>query len=375
MRNTVELRAAGEADGLQVRQHLDLHARGEIPAQDLQRRAQPEVVQRQRPKVLDDAPLQRDDRIERLGQVPQAAGQIGGGGRQLRAHARHVQLGRRQQRAEFVMQLAGQMRAFVLARQLQVRGQFRQLGGAPAHLHFELVAFGLDRQLLGDTMLVEQAALAPEAHQQQHDDHGHRADADAVQRQRVEDAAEMRVEQPGLQFLQLAGVGADAVHLAQAEAGEDHRPRLIQPLLLDQRQHAGELVELLVDVVFEALAQAQRRLQFEFGIDPAQGGQRGARVGGGRLIGPHVLAPAGDDVAALRGFGVGDALHEPLQRETRGAHLDEFVQAPVRAAVCQLVDRNRQTGHDEGEYEEDPFPLETTFCLYHRLSHRLHFTA
>ena len=77
---------------------------------------------------------------------------------QARLDARRVELGRGEQRAEFVVQVARQAAALVFARRLQVVRQLGQLRGALRDLDLEPVALGLHQALLLLPLLVERRA-------------------------------------------------------------------------------------------------------------------------------------------------------------------------------------------------------------------------
>ncbi len=74
--------------------------------------------------------------------------------------ARGVQLGRGQQRAELVVQVARQPVAFVFARGLQVVGQLGELRGAAPHLDVQLVTLGLHGVLERELLVLERGGLA-----------------------------------------------------------------------------------------------------------------------------------------------------------------------------------------------------------------------
>jgi hypothetical protein len=115
---------------------VDLHAggMGVVGAQDLQRRHQAQVAQRRRMQLFGDAALVGDDLVQRLHQVRQPLQRLGRTTGQARADACCIQLGRREQRAQLVMQFARQSAALVFTRGLQMVRQFLQLHGALRHL-------------------------------------------------------------------------------------------------------------------------------------------------------------------------------------------------------------------------------------------------
>ncbi|MCY1369792.1 hypothetical protein D9M69_568460 [compost metagenome] len=137
LHHAVDRELARLVHGHGLQRHLDLQARAlsELAPQDFQRGDQPEVGERRRPQVLDDAALQRDAAVEQLGQMLQALDRVGRVG-QARLQPRHVELGGREQRAQFVVQFARQVAALGLAHVLQVGGELGQRGGALAHLVF-----------------------------------------------------------------------------------------------------------------------------------------------------------------------------------------------------------------------------------------------
>ena len=149
----------------QIQMHRNFARRRPLLAQDTQRRAEAQVVQRRRPQVLDDAALQRDAGVQRGVQVRHALDDFGPGLHQARTHAREVQLRGGQQAAEFVVQLTRQVAAFVFAHRLQVARQVAELAGAAAHGFLKLVT--LRTQGVEVTQAVG-VAVAQHAHRCQH---------------------------------------------------------------------------------------------------------------------------------------------------------------------------------------------------------------
>jgi hypothetical protein len=158
-----DLRGFVELERLDLGVDLQIGALPEFGGQDLDRRLQAEVRQRRRPQVFDDAALQADAVVERGREMQQALVDLGAVHlRQAALQARRVELGCRQQRAELVVQLAGDASALVFARRLQVFGQPRQLFRALRHLGFEMVALGFEFAGMAALRGVEHGALAQE---------------------------------------------------------------------------------------------------------------------------------------------------------------------------------------------------------------------
>ena len=159
--------------------HLDAGALGELACQDLQRRGQPQVAERGRTQVFDDAPPQRDAAVQRVHQVNQAFARLRRAAGQPRHDARRIQLGRGQQRTQLVVQVARQTAAFVFARRLQVVRQLGELGGALRDFDLQPVTLGLQRLLLLLLLLLQRQALAQVHEQAQQADAAQGRDPDA----------------------------------------------------------------------------------------------------------------------------------------------------------------------------------------------------
>ena len=139
--------------------------------------------------------------------------------RVMRRNARDVELGSRQQGAEFVVQLAGEVGAFVLADGLQVMGQFGQLAGAVRHLAVEPVA--LAGQLLGmltaravQGLVAAQEHGQPEQTQQRQPVH-----ADAAVGERAEDGVALPGDLLEFVVVELADGVPNGLHLFAADVG------------------------------------------------------------------------------------------------------------------------------------------------------------
>jgi hypothetical protein len=178
-----------EPDRLDLAMHLHAGALGELARQDFQRRGQPQVAERGRTQVFDDAPPQRDAAVERVHQVDQAFARLGRAAGQPRHDARRIQLGRGEQRTQFVVQVARQTAAFVLARGLQVVRQLGELGGALRDFDLQPVALGLQRPLLFLLLHLQRQALAQVHEQAQQADAAKRRDPDARPHQGAIDVA------------------------------------------------------------------------------------------------------------------------------------------------------------------------------------------
>jgi len=131
--------------------HGHATAARELARQDFQRGHQPQVGQRRGAQVLGDAALDGDHLVQRAGEVGQPFQRLGGQWHrcgQARPDARGVELGRCEQRAQLVVQVARQAVAFVLARRLQVMRQLGELRRTFTHQRLQAVSFVVDAPLL-----------------------------------------------------------------------------------------------------------------------------------------------------------------------------------------------------------------------------------
>lgn len=113
---------------------------GELVHQNLKGLHQPQVGQRRRSQVFDDAASQRNAAVERVDQVrdqPRAVRRLVG---QFHLDADRVELGRGKQRSQFVMQVVRQATALVFASRLQLAGQLEKLCRALRHLDFQAIS-------------------------------------------------------------------------------------------------------------------------------------------------------------------------------------------------------------------------------------------
>ena len=248
----------------------------------------------------------------------------------------HVHLGRDEDAAEFVVDVARELRLLLLAHELQVVRQLDQLGRPLLDLELEPGPVFGQR---GTPRLVR-GLVAP------HQDPHHRGERDGERRhQQHADAGEEDVGVPAragavdglaMGLRQVGHFLADLVHRALADAGVHQRLRGRRPLLVVEGDRGFQLRQLLADEVVEAvrdLALADGAVGDE---QLRQLGHRRVDLRDGRVVGLEVLAAAGQHVAALAGLG---ADHQGLRREQRGLQLERDRELPVgafEAAVAVL---------------------------------------
>ena len=215
-----QLGPGAERHGVQVAVHADARALGKLTQQDLQRGRQPQMAEGGRPQVLNDAAAQRDAAVELVDQVGQPGLGLGRAVAQARADARGVQLGGCQQRAQVVVQVAGQALALVLAGGLQVAGQVGELGGALGHLDLQLVMRGLHLASLFGLGAGQRVALAQVEHQRQQQHRDQRGHPKTAEQQGAVEGAVGEITLLDLQRDELAGYLAYLVHVLFADARE-----------------------------------------------------------------------------------------------------------------------------------------------------------
>ena len=103
----------------------------------IERRGQAEIVEQRGSKLLDDPALDLHAVVERLQRPLQLRRRFGIAPLDALLHPGHVHLGADEHAAELVVDVAGELRLFVLANDLQVVRQLRQVGGALLDDRFE----------------------------------------------------------------------------------------------------------------------------------------------------------------------------------------------------------------------------------------------
>ena len=204
----------------QVADHFHIRALGELAHQNVQRHHQAQVAQGGGPQVFDDAAAQRNALVERFNQMRQTFQRLGCGAGQPRLDACRVQFGRRQQRAQFVVQVARQPQALVLARGLQVVGQFGQLGRAALDLDLQAVALGLHGVLQCQLLGLQRSALLQVQVQRQQAHRAERGHADAADHQRALQVGSACFDAQRLMCQQLGRQRADRVHLLAVDVDQ-----------------------------------------------------------------------------------------------------------------------------------------------------------
>ena len=121
-----QLRRGRERHRLQRAMHLNARLFGKFTCHDLQRGQQAQIAQSRRAQVFNDAPAQRNAAVEVVHQMRQQFGRFGRGAGQPGLDARGVQLGRCEQGAQVIMQVARQAAALVFTGGMQVVGQLGQ---------------------------------------------------------------------------------------------------------------------------------------------------------------------------------------------------------------------------------------------------------
>ena len=314
--------------------YFDARAVRKLARQDLERRHQPQVGQRGRAQVFDDAALERNALVERLGQVFQALGQFVCVFGQLGFDAGHVQLGGGQQRAEFVVQLARQMGAFVFHRLLQISGQLGQAGSALAHLRFKRVALGFKQLFLARIGLAQRARLV---------------DVQKESKERCQNAGSQPEARHVQQPIQLGAVGGNhRVCLRQQRiALQLKRAHLLQPHVRghDEIHHLGPLFLAqshrqchLADLLRQQVAEGLHRFALVHGARHvgAQALEQHVDVLQGRVVGRQVGAIAGEDETALARLGLDQPAHHGVDGRARGVAVLDLHQR-LRGAVVRVL--------------------------------------
>ena len=297
-----ELCRAAELHRLQVGDDAQAGPVFEFARQNFEGCDQPQVRQRRGPQVLHNAALERNAAVERFDQVLHAFCGFRRNDAEPRLDARHIKLGRRQQGTEFVVQLTGQVAAFVFPHLLQVGGQLGQGGRAVAHFLVQLVAFAL-QGFLFTLAGIQQGPGLPQIHvKRQQAGQRHQGDADTRQLQRLGDLGLGRAHLAVAGVDQLDDLAADGVHLVHAHVGGQHKlPGFFIALLA----HAYAQVHLRQLARYAARQQCElRQLRRVGGVVPAQGVQGLVEVGGCRVVRFQVFGVPGQQIAALTGLGI-----------------------------------------------------------------------
>ena len=247
-----------------------------------------------------------------------------------------VELGRGQQRAQLIVQVARQPAAFVFAGGLQVLRQLGELQGALSHLQLQAVGFGLQLAPLLGSNVVEHIRL-PQVHEQgQQADGGHGRDTDAVQHQGVVHVLAAGGDSDRLERQQLLAQYADRLHLLAADVGHHQRDRRFRLAFIE---HADGLFQLrqssrhqgahlraqlgAIRVVGVVLLQRIHRL-----LDFVQRFQ----------IGLEIVFALGQQVAALARFSVDHVTQQALNVDACLGHRAHLVQRDDRLAIRRLAD-------------------------------------
>ena len=257
-----------------------------------------------------------------------------------------VELGRREQRAELVVQLAREPALLVLAHRLHVLQKIAQLPRARVDLALQRIALGLQRQALLLALAEQGAGLAHEQIKPEHAHCGERADAQAVEQQRAADAGALGLD--GLQLLvdQRAGEFVHAVHLALAHAA-GHLALARQFAALRAQPHQClQLRHALVRQVCQLarLPQPQRSLLRVVVEDlPLRRTHLAHRV----AVGLQVFGAAGDQVTALARLGVAELLLQPLDGQPPVGHAVHFAERGDRLTIGHFADDQKRRGEQQ----------------------------
>ena len=337
-----ELRGAGQLDRLQVGLDLDTGTLRKLAGENLERSREPQVRQGGRSQVLDDAALEGDAAVERVGEVLEAFGHIRRIHIQLGFQARHIQLGGGEQCTQFVVQLAGQVAALVFPHLLQVACQLRQGRRALAHQAFQAVALVLKQGLFALAHHLQGVGLAQvheERQQANRRDHGN---ANAREHERLHDLrlADLDLGRGALD--ERMGVLADFIHVLPPHVGvQDELPGVFIALPA-QSQAQLHLCELARD-----LARQQRHHQHVvLGVHKlvAQGVHVALQRRHGFVVGLQVDVVARQQVTALAGLSIEHALQQAADRATGGLPLAHLAHRVLRAHVPDFVDAHQNQG-------------------------------
>ena len=266
---------------------------------------------------------------------------------QARADARRVQLGRRQQCAQFVMQVARQVGPFVLPRGQEVPAQLGQLGRALLDQAVQAVALDLDLAL--ERLLVRhaQAGLAQVQVQRQQAECGQRRHAGAAEYQGAVErlaagrercrrhAQQLAAQHPYRLHLLLADVAAHQVNHRSAAALVLHayRQRQLGQLGVGRGMQLAQHLTGLGSVLVVGL----QVLESGFAVDQ-------------RLVVGHQIVPVlRQQVAALAALGVEQAALETEDAFAPVAPADQVLQSADRLPVRALADEQHRHRCDTGQ--------------------------
>ena len=210
-----------EWHSLQCAMNLNARSFSKFTGHDLQRRQQAQIAQGRRAQVFNDAPAQRDAAVEVVHQVNQQFGRLGRGVAQTRLDARGVQLGRCQQRAQVIVQVARQAAAFVFTRGLQVVGQLGEQSSTLNDLGLQPVALVQHHALLFQQQHLVGKPLAQVHEQRQQAHSGQQRHANAAQHQHVINVLSAFDDPVGFQLEQIGGQQAEAIQMLLADAAHD----------------------------------------------------------------------------------------------------------------------------------------------------------
>ena len=268
-----------------------------------------------------------------------------------RLEPRRVELGRGEQGTELVVQLAREMASFVFADRLQMLRQLLQLLGPGRDLGLEAVAFALGAAHLLLGVAVERRRLAQVHEERQQADRRHRRGADPVEHQRLVNALPALGDPHAFLDQQLLGQGAHALHLLLADVAEKQlAPGPVGPFVV-QFDRGRQLAHLLVDRG-DQLAHQPRHARVTR-VVIRQPPARAAQALLGVAIGSEVFFARAQQVAALAGLGVEQALGDDVEVGPGGGAVAERIERAGRVLVRDLADDEHRQRGERGKRKRD----------------------
>ena len=202
------------------------------------------MVEQRGPQVFHDAALHVHRLVDGLRQPLQARKHLGVGDLAVAFEPGDVDLGRRQDAAELVVQVAREAALVALAGGLEVAGQRGKLLGARSHLPLEQGGLGFELRAMELAQLELAHHHVGQHGQEREVDEADQPDADALLHQGAPDVALALIQHPQLLFLERVGLGDEVLHQLDAVAGaHQHHGLLVAALLLggDGEAHLVEL--------------------------------------------------------------------------------------------------------------------------------------
>ena len=286
----------------------------------------------------------------------QALGHVRCIGIHMRSEPCHVQLGRCQQRAQFVMQLTREVAALFFAHLLQVCGQLAERSCSIAHELLQLVALMRLRFLFSIADFLQRLGLAQIHVEGKQTDGGHGQDADAREPQRMHDGGVAVFGALDRALDHALRGGADGLHVLEPDVGGHHElPGILVAVAAQLQaqiqfgQPAGNLVGQIgeIAVVFGKLPQ-----------QAVQSGDAGVDRFGAFGVGLYVLRIARQKIAAQSAFQAEHFTQQTVQRTASALGLFQSLNGGVGTDVSGLIDGDQHhrgkhcQQHVEGHFRE-----------------------